>query len=302
MQFDIRRFDIYRKVPKDLTQPTYIGACISVSSMALIAFLFTSELVAFLTPQIESVLYVDDPGEREQIPVYLDISLLELKCDVLGIDIQDDAGRHEVGNFDNLRKSQMNGGKGCRIRASFKINKVPGNFHVSTHAKHSEAGRNINFKHQIHQLMFGEPILSNISKHYGVADTSFGPLNGQDASKDPLTGRETFEYHLKIVPTVYAHHGASTDKSKELHGYQFTALKKSFEMNAHGMRMLPAIWFKYQLTPITIKYSLEDKPFYHFLTTICAIVGGTFTVAGIIDSCLFTAHEVFRKIEMGKLS
>ena len=46
------RFDIYRKVPKDLTQPTYIGACISVSSMALIAFLFTSELIAFLSPEM----------------------------------------------------------------------------------------------------------------------------------------------------------------------------------------------------------------------------------------------------------
>jgi hypothetical protein len=35
---------------------------------------------------------------------------------------------------------------------------------------------------------------------------------------------------------------------------------------------------------------------------VCAIVGGTFTVAGIIDSCIFTAAEVFRKLEIGKLS
>lgn len=35
---------------------------------------------------------------------------------------------------------------------------------------------------------------------------------------------------------------------------------------------------------------------------ICAIIGGTFTVAGIIDSCIFTASEAWKKIQLGKLS
>jgi len=26
MQFDVRRFDVYRKIPKDLTEPTLTGA------------------------------------------------------------------------------------------------------------------------------------------------------------------------------------------------------------------------------------------------------------------------------------
>ena len=76
---------------------------------------------------------------------------------------------------------------------------------------------------------------------------------------------------------------------------------QKYEATSNGVRLFPAIWFKYQLTPITVKYTLKPKPLYHFITTVCAIVGGTFTVAGIIDSCIFTAHEVFKKIEMGKL-
>ena len=40
----------------------------------------------------------------------------------------------------------------------------------------------------------------------------------------------------------------------------------------------------------------------YMLLQICAIVGGAFTVAGIIDSMIFTASEVFRKAELGKLS
>lgn len=39
-----------------------------------------------------------------------------------------------------------------------------------------------------------------------------------------------------------------------------------------------------------------------FVPQICAIVGGTFTVAGIIDSCIFTASEAWKKIQIGKMS
>lgn len=91
-----------------------------------------------------------------KIPVHLDISVYGTKCEsnrfyqklvwfkniyltgsisiVLGIDIQDDLGRHEVGHVEDEFKVPMNNGKGCRMKVKFKINRVPGNFHVSTHA------------------------------------------------------------------------------------------------------------------------------------------------------------------------
>ena len=69
----------------------------------------------------------------------------------------------------------------------------------------------------------------------------------------------------------------------------------------HG-NVMPAIWFRYDLSPITVKYKERSKPIYHFITTFCAIIGGTFTVAGIIDAMIFTAHEIWKKAEIGKLS
>lgn len=68
------------------------------------------------------------------------------------------------------------------------------------------------------------------------------------------------------------------------------------------LKMFLYLLNRYDLTPITVKYTKRRKPFYSFLTTICAIVGGTFTVAGIIDSMIFTASSIFRKFELGKLS
>ena len=45
----------------------------------------------------------------------------------LGVDIQDDMGRHEVGYVQDVVKSPVladNGLTGCRFKASFTINKV----------------------------------------------------------------------------------------------------------------------------------------------------------------------------------
>ena len=75
----------------------------------------------------------------------------------MGIDIQDDLGRHEVGFIDNTLKTPENNGAGCRINAQFKINRVPGNFHISTHsAAHQPADGDM--KHVIHELTFGDSI------------------------------------------------------------------------------------------------------------------------------------------------
>jgi len=44
------------------------------------------------------------------------------------------------------------------------------------------------------------------------------------------------------------------------------------------------------------------KAWYKFLTTTCAVVGGVFTVAGILDSILHTGLSAVRKkVELGKM-
>ena len=46
------RLDIYRKIPKDLTQPTIAGAIISICCCVFMAFLFISELMHFISPEM----------------------------------------------------------------------------------------------------------------------------------------------------------------------------------------------------------------------------------------------------------
>lgn len=46
------------------------------------------------------------------------------------------------------------------------------------------------------------------------------------------------------------------------------------------------------LCPLQVQYREEYKSFTHFLTSVCAIVGGVFTVSGLIDSFIYHGQQV----------
>ena len=54
------------------------------------------------------------------------------------------------------------------------------------------------------------------------------------------------DYTIKIVPTVF-----TSKNKKTTFGYQYTAVCKEF----NNPRGTPAIWFRYELSPITVKYT-----------------------------------------------
>lgn len=294
MLFNVKRLDIYRKVPKDLTQPTVSGALISICCIAFMTILFISELIDFLTPEIINELFVDQAGSvAEKIDVRLNVSLPFLDCKYAGLDIQDDSGRHEVGALANMVKAPIEttavNGKhtGCRLEVSFQINKVPGNFHLSTHSA-AQQPSTIDMAHEIHEISFGDDVkMLNLKG-------SFDPL--RDTKKLEDSALQSHEYHLRIVPSIYEELNGSL-----LRPYQYSyAYKKYISIGFTG-RVVPAVWFKYDINPISVKYKQRRKPFYEFLCMTCAIVGGTFTVAGIIDSLVFSASNILEKLEIGKL-
>lgn len=59
----------------------------------------------------------------------------------------------------------------------------------------------------------------------------------------------------------------------------------------------------YELSPIMVKFTETRKSFAHFLTGVCAIIGGVFTVAGLVDSMIYhSMKSLKKKIELGKAS
>jgi len=52
---------------------------------------------------------------------------------------------------------------------------------------------------------------------------------------------------------------------------------------------LPAagIYMKYEFTPFRVKWIVSYKSFAHFLTSVCAILGGIYAFAGMVDNILY---------------
>lgn len=60
--------------------------------------------------------------------------------------------------------------------------------------------------------------------------------------------------------------------------------------------------FSYELSPISVLYSQEKENIIEFLVHIFAIIGGIFTIAGIIDAIIHRSVSALFKARIGKLS
>lgn len=49
---------------------------------------------------------------------------------------------------------------------------------------------------------------------------------------------------------------------------------------------VPEARFAYDLSPMSVTISKKGKHWYEFVTSICALIGGTFTVLGLLSSFL----------------
>lgn len=101
-----------------------------------------------------------------------------------------------------------------------------------------------------------------------------------------------YEYYVKVVPTTY-----KVLNGEEYYVSQFTANTNEYQSNGP-----PAVYFRYDLSPVTVKFSVYRQSFFRFLVQLCAIVGGIFTVAGLIDNFLHTSiSSLGAKDQTGKL-
>jgi hypothetical protein len=56
------------------------------------------------------------------------------------------------------------------------------------------------------------------------------------------------------------------------------------------------------MSPVTVKYWQYKENLLHFLIQICAIIGGIFSVTGIIDALIHKSiAAILRKANMGKI-
>ncbi len=82
----LKSFDMYKKLPRDLTEPTLSGAMVSIVSVIIMIILFTSELAAYIEIDETSEMYVDVSHSSDKIRVNLDVTFPRFPCDILSLD------------------------------------------------------------------------------------------------------------------------------------------------------------------------------------------------------------------------
>lgn len=56
----IRKLDVFKKIPEDLSEPTNLGGCISLMTIVLICFFLYTELYAYMFPHLKASILLDD--------------------------------------------------------------------------------------------------------------------------------------------------------------------------------------------------------------------------------------------------
>ena len=137
--------------------------------------------------------------------------------------------------------------------------------------------------HTVNKLSFGHdyPGLEN-------------PLDDVSMSSDVPS--LAYKYFLKVVPTLYV-----DVKEKSISTNQFSVTEHATQTNFQTTSDLPGVFFYYDLSPIKVTFKEHKTLFLHFATNVCAIVGGVFTVSGIVDGLFYHTHKLIRKkIDLGK--
>lgn len=182
--------------------------------------------------------------------------------------------------------------EGCNIAGSVSVNKVPGTLVFAfDRPGHSVDNAQVNVSHTVNELTFGNGLTPR-QKRRLTAETmrtlSTLVLHNATSKKD----LETHEHYIKVV----GQHFTFID-GEEVSTYTYTANSQSYVDGDDR----PSVRFSYDLSPMAVTVTETSMPFYHFLTSVCAIIGGVFTVLGLIDSVVHhSVTALKKKVVLGK--
>ncbi|KAJ2746340.1 ER-derived vesicles protein erv46 [Coemansia sp. BCRC 34301] len=202
-----------------------------------------------------------------------------------------------------VKHMQEQAGEGCRMRGYIQVNKVTGNFQILAgesikhgseymHTYYDYMPHDFDFSHTIHHLSFGDGFSAQAN-----------PLDG--VTKTAHSTQAQFQYFTKIVGSEVRYLNGTVLKSNQYSATEFVKGDALASDLAKGVatRRTPGLFVMFDISPMRVIYT-ENKPSLgSFLTSVCAIVGGVFTVARLVDGFVFrTERALQRKQESGKLA
>lgn len=107
----------------------------------------------------------------------------------------------------------------------------------------------------------------------------------------PEEGAGVYQYYVKLVPTLYQPLGG-----EPLETNQFSVATQFRPAVIQGIRqpVLPGVFFVYDFSPFMVRREEKREPLTELLVGLCAVAGGVFTVARLLDSWVFSLSNWVR--------
>lgn len=106
-------------------------------------------------------------------------------------------------------------------------------------------------------------------------------MDGQSRVVEDTYGM--YQYYIQIVPTLYRFLNGTTIQTN-----QYSVTEHLRHVQPGSGRGLPGLFFIYEVSALHVEIEEYRKGWTHFLTSVCAVVGGVFSVMSIIDGYIFS--------------
>lgn len=176
---------------------------------------------------------------------------------------------------------------GCQLSGHLMLDRVPGNFHIQARSAHHDIVPHMtNASHEVHSLTMGDPGAQRMIQTGRVfvpneVKNKIDPMNGNVYINDNL--HEAYHHYLKVIPTSID--GLKFGKREQV-AYQII---QSSQLAYYEEQVVPEAKFIFDLSPVAVSYRKKSRHWYDYITSVMAIVGGTFTVIGMMESTIRVA-------------
>lgn len=192
-------------------------------------------------------------------------------------------------------------GEGCQLSGYVRISRVPGSLRISAQSSlHSFDPLNMNVTHHVDRLLFLSPkaeVDARLQAHDPFDQRGIGELSLRRTTFVMHEQATTLKHFLKVVPT----------RRNQLDGdgldtYEYSANFNEYlppKLRPHALdeqhRLVPNTVFSYDISPYRVVHTESAQSLTTYLTQLCAVVGGVFTVFGLIDGALYNGIKAIKK-------
>lgn len=286
----LKQFDIFKAPATDLVESSAGGGGLTISAVLICVLIFCSELGPYWRGWTKESVFLHESSMDEMVTVTMDISILDYECKHVSLDIQDNKGRFEVDIMGGDLKKESEKGS-CRFHGIIFVHKIGGNFHFTPRSSKS----NQTMSHQINDLRFGDLITDELEMKWGkhLPMQAFDKLVAREKVSE---AGKTHDYFMKLVKTeIY-----DADTYEHKYPFQYTYTHRLFQGHHKGKPTPPRVYFRFDFSPLTMKFTHKHVSFYIFLTRHLAFLGGVLAVTKMIHGSFYAAQDNLKKL--GKLN